>query len=375
MERLAGKKSLKGLEGILYKEKGKIVHNPPRPFEDINNFPDIPYDLINVEDYLDNFDGLRAVFYVTSQGCPFRCKFCAEPLVFKQRWSSLSNDRILKDWEMLQKKYGIEFIIIGDDNFFVNEAKVKDFCKKFIAKKMPLKWGRVAGRVRQMLQFSDETWQLLKDTGCTDIQVGAETGDQNVLDYIGKELTVDEIVRFIEKSRKFGIKATPAFILGLPTPDFKKASSKETKQLLKRQWNAFFDVLDRCYGEKKDYDEIRLFAYDPYPGNPLYDLSCELGFDAPKKLEEWGVIRPAPWIEESLREKIRMLQYYLFPYARDAYQERHIKKFKLLQKFFHKSAGLRWKHRFFALPLEYKMYRAYTGLRTKITGQTVTEHV
>ncbi len=374
VERLVTKKDLKGLPGIIYKDKsGKIIHNPERPFEDINNFPDIPYDLINIDDYVDNFDGLRAAFYVTSQGCPFKCKFCAEPLVFKQRWSSLSNERILKDWEYLSKK-GIEFIIIGDDNFFVNEKKVKDFCEKFIAKKLPLKWGRVSGRVRQMLAFSDETWQLIKDTGCTDIQVGAETGDQNVLDYIGKELTVDEIVQFIERARKFKIKATPAFILGLPTEEFRKASSKEIQKLLDKQWNAFFDVMDRCYKDHKDYDEIRLFAYDPYPGNPLYDLSCELGFDAPKKLEEWAIIRPAPWIKESLREKIRMLQYFLFPYARDGYAGRHIKKFKLLQKLFHKSAQWRWKHRFFALPIEYKMYRAYTNLRTKKTGQSATDH-
>lgn len=375
IDRLSTKKSLKGLQGIVYKEKnGEIIHNPPRPFEDINNFPDLPYDLINIEDYIDNFDGLRAAFYVTSQGCPFRCKFCAEPLVFKQRWSSLSNDRILNDWEYLSKKHNIEFIIIGDDNFFVNEEKVKDFCKKFIAKKLPLKWGRVSGRVRQMLAFSDETWQLMKETGLTDIQIGAETGVQDVLDFVEKQLTVDEVVQFIERARKFGIKVTPAFILGLPTPEFKKASPEKIQSLLKTQWDAFFDVMDRCYANNKDYDEIRLFAYDPYPGNPLYDLSCELGFDAPTKLEEWSTIRPAPWITDDLREKIRMLQYYLFPYARDNYADRHIKKFRLLQKLFHKSAQWRWKHRFFGLPVEYKMYRLYTSLRTMRTGESATEH-
>jgi len=374
VEALDKKKPLEKVLGISFKKGGKIVHNKPRPFEDINNFPDLPYDLVDVEEYVDNFDGLRAMFYVTSQGCPFSCKYCAEPMVFKQHWSVLSNDRILKDWKFFAEKHNIEFIIIGDDNFFVGEARVKDFCKKLIEMRLPLKWGRVSGRVRQMLAFSDETWQLIKDSGLTDIQIGAESGLQEVLDFVNKQMTVDEVVQFIEKTRQFGIKATPALILGLPTDKFRGLSQKEVGRELDRQWNAMFDLLDRCYSKRRDYDEIRLFAYDPYPGNPLYDLSCELGFKPPKDLEGWSVIRPAPWIQDKLRERIKMLQYFLFPYARDGYQDRHIKKFKLLQKFFHKSAQWRWKHRFFALPLEYKMYRAYTGIRTMITGKSATEH-
>ena len=374
VEAIEKKESLEGVLGISFKKDGKIIHNPPRPFEDINKFPELPYDLIDIENYVDNFDGLRAMFYVTSQGCPFPCKYCAEPMVFKQRWSALSNDRILKDWKFFVEKHNIEFIIIGDDNFFIGEARVRDFCEKLIKMKLPLKWGRVSGRVRQMLAFKDETWQLIKDSGLTDIQIGAESGLQEVLDFVNKQMTVDEVVQFIEKTRQFGIKATPALILGLPTDKFKGVPDKEVQRQLDRQWNAMFDLLDRCYGKHRDYDEIRLFAYDPYPGNPLYDLSCELGFEAPKNLEGWSVIRPAPWIPDKLRERIKMLQYFLFPYARDAYQDRHIKKFKLLQKFFHKSAQWRWRHRFFALPLEYKMYRAYTDARTKMTGKSATEH-
>ena len=116
------------------------------------------------------------MFYVTSQGCPFKCKYCAEPMVFNQRWSVLANDRILKDWKFFVEKHNINFIIIGDDNFFVGEKRVKDFCEKLIKMKLPLKWGRVSGRVRQMLAFSDETWELMKKSGLTDVQIGAESG-------------------------------------------------------------------------------------------------------------------------------------------------------------------------------------------------------
>jgi len=373
-QRLASKKPLKGLLGISYKQGGKIIHNQDRPFEDLNNFPPIPFDLVDIEDYVNYSDGMRAMLYVSSQGCPFNCKFCSEPLVFKQRWSALSNDRILKDWEFLSKKHNIEVILICDDNFLINEKRVQDFCKKLIAKKLPLKWGRVQGRVRQMLAFKDQTWRLLEKSGCLDIQIGAESGLQEALDFINKQMTVDEVVQLVEKTRKFSIKIVPNLILGLPLPKFKNASKKEIKKMLDVQWNAMLDLFDRCYGEHRDYDDIKLYAYQPYPGNPLYDLTCELGFKAPKSLEEWGVIRNAPWVDKKMKDRIRMMMYFIFPYARDGYEERHIKRFKLVQKLFHKTAIWRWKHRFFALPIDYRMYRVYTYLRLLLTGVTATEH-
>ena len=106
----------------------------------------------------------------------------------------------------------------------------------------------------------------------------------------------------------------------------------------------------------------------------MYDLACELGFDPPKNLEGWGVIKPAPWIDEKMRDKIRMILYYLFPYANDRYEEKHSKKFRLVQKTFHHLARWRWKHRFFGFLLDYKLYRAYTSLRTMATGESATEH-
>ncbi len=375
VERLAAGQSLKGLLGTSYKDKsGKIIHNNDRPFEDINNFPPLPYGLVNVEDHVEYVDGKRSMFYITSQGCPFTCKFCAEPLVFRQRWSALSNDRILKDWQFLVEKHNIEYMMVGDDNFFINEKKVQDFCKKLIRKNLPLKWGRAQGRARQMLAFSDETWRLIRESGCTDVQFGAETGSQEILDFINKNLTVGESVQFIERARRFKIKVLPALILGLPTEKFSNASQEQINGFLDEQVHSMFDLLDRCYASKKDYDEIRLYCYIPYPGNPLYDLACKLGFPQPKKLEEWSRIKTAPWIPKKILGLRKQLNDFYFPYARDGYLERHIKRFRFLQKIFHRTSLWRWRHRFFRFPVEYAMYRLYTGTRTMLTGSTATEH-
>ena len=47
---LEHKQSLKNIKGLIYKTKtGKIISNPPRPLESLDNFPAIPYHLIDAE--------------------------------------------------------------------------------------------------------------------------------------------------------------------------------------------------------------------------------------------------------------------------------------------------------------------------------------
>ncbi len=374
IERLAEKKSLKGLLGVSYKEGGKIKRNEDRPFEDINNFPPISYNLVNLEDYISTFNGMRGMVSFTSQGCPFNCKFCAEPLVYKQQYSALSNDRILDEWEFFVKEHNIKFVGITDDNFFVNEAKIIDFCQKLLKRKLGVKWGKACGRVRQMLAFKDSTWQLIADAGCMDIEIGDESGIQSTLDFINKQLSVEEIVEFTNKCRKYGFEVMHNWLYGIPLPQFKTMNKKEINAWIWKEWLAMFDVMDKCHHKYKDYDEVRVCPYYPYPGNPLFDLSCELGFKPPTKLENWANLKPAIWLDDSWNDKRRMLLHFIFPYASDFYAERHMKKFRLVQRFFHETAKFRWKYRYFGFPLDYRLYEFYTNFRMKITGVSATEH-
>ena len=54
---------------------------PPRPLRDLNEFPAHDYSLIPVERYF-ALKGARQIDYISSQGCRFRCAFCADPAVF-----------------------------------------------------------------------------------------------------------------------------------------------------------------------------------------------------------------------------------------------------------------------------------------------------
>ena len=42
------------------------------------------------------FRASRRLDYCSSQGCPFECSFCADPMVYRQRWSGLRAERVVE---------------------------------------------------------------------------------------------------------------------------------------------------------------------------------------------------------------------------------------------------------------------------------------
>jgi len=89
LERLTCNKSLFGLQGVCYKENGTVKLNTERHLADINSFPPFDYDLIDVKGYK-KLSGKNQIDYISSQGCRFRCAFCADPAMYKRGWHGYS---------------------------------------------------------------------------------------------------------------------------------------------------------------------------------------------------------------------------------------------------------------------------------------------
>src|SRR4051812_36699295 len=66
---------------------------PRRPTRDINDFPEHDYGLVAVERYF-ALKRERQLDYLTSQGCRFRCTFCADPTVYGRAWFGLEPARV-----------------------------------------------------------------------------------------------------------------------------------------------------------------------------------------------------------------------------------------------------------------------------------------
>lgn len=153
------------IPGLTYKKDGKPVSCPDREFEDINNFPALPYNMVDLEKYIVKTGlGSRTTHYFSSQGCPNKCAFCSEPLVNKRRWSGLNAVRVVDDIEWLVKSRDINGVILVDSEFFVNNERARQICKGLIDRKLGIKWGGVNGAIRDLIRFDEELWNLLKES-------------------------------------------------------------------------------------------------------------------------------------------------------------------------------------------------------------------
>lgn len=309
---LAQGKSFDNVLGITFKKDGKIIDNPPRLWKSINDFPPLPYHLLNktMDRYLKKSAfAEKNLSYITSSGCPFCCSFCfLAANAETSRWDAYPPERVVKEIENLVQTYNIDGIEIRDSNFFVNPKRVKDICLGLINNKIKINLSCVNGRAEQLIKYDDQMWRLLKEAGIKEILIGAESGDQAMLDLINKKSTVEAILACEEKAKRFKINTVNSFMTSFPPPT---ANSQEIKRFLKDELNKTVGLISEIF-QINPLANILLFFYTPYPGTPMYRLSVEKGFKEPANLEGWGQIdldkKVTPWTSPQHYKKVLLLE-------------------------------------------------------------------
>lgn len=354
------------IRGLTYKKGNNVISNPDRPIADINTFADLPYDLLNMEKYIHvSRIGLRTIEYVSSVGCTFDCGFCVEPKVYGRRWFPLKAERVVNEIEVLVRRFGVDSILLQETNFFMDEQRIKRICGGLIKKNIKIAWGDANGRAPQLVRYDKSTWQLMRESGCKNILIGAESALQSVLEYLNKRANIYDTIEVADISYKYGISVTFSMMVGMP-PDQKV---KVTPQ----QELAAIISLSRRIMAKSRLHIILVFAYTPYPGTLLYNRSLDTGFKAPGNLEQWGQVelhtRSTPWMK---LEDINLLDYltnFLFRYVSSSSHEYIRRQRNILKKLslglIYLDANFRWQINYFGLLWEYRVYMFILRLRSK----------
>lgn len=303
---LAGHRSLSGLEGISYKQGAKIFHNPVRQLLPVLETLKLSYDIIDVAQYIFKTGWAdRTIGIITSLGCPFSCGFCAVASVYKKKTFFRNLDYVMEEIDYLVERYNINGLTIDDDNFFVSKSRVIEFCEKLLSRPYRLAWDAGAHVGLLLKNYDDATLRLVKESGCKQLYIGAESGSEEVMERINKKATVRQTFEYVEKMRKHGIKSFLSTVVCFPG-----VTSEDIY--------ATMDMILKC----RDIDPnlgFRLFYYTPYPATPLYESALQLGMKEPQSLEEWSnhTLRKfkAPWISEAYRRQVRYFVFYYFPYS------------------------------------------------------------
>lgn len=335
LERFENKENLEGLKGISYKIEEEIVNNAERSMVDINAFPAFNYDLIDVNAYM-NLSGRKQIDYISSQGCRFRCTFCADPFMYKRGWYGFSAERMGDEIEALWKKYQFKHVHFQDETFFTNSKRVKAIAEEFIKRKLPITWFGTM-RADQGIRLEEEVWEICKKSGLEKIMIGMEAGTQEMLDWMKKDIKLHHVFESAEKCIKYKIAINFSVIVGFPGESESSIS-------------ATLDMVKKLREMSSDF-HMGIFYFKPYPGNKIADELIEKGYNFSSSLEEWSNFDyvgagKSEWISP---QKVKEIENFKF------YQNIAFNKKTPLKFIFQALAKWRLEHKNYQFPIERKM--------------------
>lgn len=269
-----------------------------RSMTDLNQLPPHDYSLIEVERYF-ALKGARQIDYISSQGCRFRCAFCADPAVFARGWSGLTPERVAEEVAALHDRYHFDDLAFQDETFFTSAKRVDALAGHLLDRALPITWTATL-RADQACRLGDELFAKAVRSGLRRVMVGVESGSQEMLDRLQKDMQLEQVRKAAELCARHDVGAIFNFIVGFPGES--EQSMHATLALAKalRRSNHAFDT--------------PIFYYRPYPGNPMAEQSAERGYVFPRGLEQWAdfdyVGGRGPWITEQQWEMVERFKFY-----------------------------------------------------------------
>jgi len=212
------KKTLDGVHGIFYRDTGEIKTGlPGYEIDDLDAIDFPSRHLVPQYSYgkrqiagVTFFAKGKITSMVSTRGCPFHCRFCVSKSIFK-KYRSRSAENVVREFEEISKEYDSVFVV--DDNFLSEKKRAEKIMDLLIEKKLHLEiW--IAGI--RVTDADKNLFKKMKTAGVKSIEFGIESGNQKVLDYYDKKITLDAVRRAVKLSKKTGFLTIGNFIVGAP---------------------------------------------------------------------------------------------------------------------------------------------------------------
>ena len=275
-DRLESGKSIEGVRGIAYIEKGGFVENGKGiPVENMDELPFPARHLVDFEKLYLTYPGVirgkwcKSTTMMTSRGCPYSCIYCGSHITNSRRVRRRSVDNVITEIKLLIKDYGIEGIFFVDDIFALDHKWTLEFCDKIMKQKIKIIWA-CQGRVDTV---NERVLIEMKKAGCVQMDFGVESGSDRILKILKKGATVAQTKEAFRLCKKVGIRSLATFIVNNPY---------ETKEDLQMTFDLAREI-------KPDFTTF--FFSTPFPGTELYELAMKEGwFEKDKKYsDEWNI--------------------------------------------------------------------------------------
>jgi len=198
---------------------GGVLYTPKRaPERHPDVFPLPAWDLLDVEPYRAAWTKAHGYFslnMVSTRGCPFHCNWCAKP-IWGQRYAMRSPASVADELALVKRTLRPDHIWFADDIFGLRPRWVAEFGREVAARDAAIPF-MIQSRVDLM---TEEAVSGLKQAGCAEVWMGAESGSQRILDAMEKGTRVEQIAVARARLGAAGIKAGFFIQFGYPGETF-----------------------------------------------------------------------------------------------------------------------------------------------------------
>lgn len=228
---IAGEGEYTFLELVKSIYRGNFDKITMSPQVDVNTLPFPARHLVNLKAYTRKVDGAPATSIITSRGCPYHCAFCDKAAHGEGiRFRSIQS--VVEEIKQVIEKYGISHFKFDDDCFTINRKRLYALLDEL--EKLDIRF-RCQGNART---DTYEDFVKLYKAGCRHIIFGVESGSQQVLDRINKQVTVEQNRQAINNAKEAGLIVRANLMIGNPAESWETV--KETIifmwQTLPQQW-------------------------------------------------------------------------------------------------------------------------------------------
>jgi radical SAM superfamily enzyme YgiQ (UPF0313 family) len=232
------------------------------------------------------------------------------PSVYKKikgkKWIAFDTDYVIDHIDYLMTKYDFQRLQIYDDDSFVDLHRMYDLFSEYVKREFhkKLKLDFRGARIDELDRMDDDFLRLMVKANVELLAIGVESGSNEILRAMNKDITVEQTIRVNQKLTKYpSLKPHYNFFCGVPGETIR--SLIQTKELL---LNLLSDN-PHCYlGVGADWK--------PLPGSAMTSKAVdEYKLSLPATLSEWAAIDSYdaekivhPWYTKEMNRMIRLLQ-------------------------------------------------------------------
>jgi anaerobic magnesium-protoporphyrin IX monomethyl ester cyclase len=244
---------IRGLSGIACFSGGKVVKaSGTNGLALARDAGLAAWDLVDMDRYRSVWmkaHGYFSLNMAASRGCSFRCTWCAKP-IWGNQYLQRNPLEVAAEMAHLKRTFNPDHIWFADDIFGFRVDWVTQFAAATRAAD-----AQIPFNIQTRADLLSERMALaLRDAGCKEAWIGAESGSQKVLDAMNKGTTVTEILTARARLKAVGIRV--GFFIQLGYIDEQLEDILATRDLL----------------ASAQPDEIGVSVSYPLPGTKFYDL-------------------------------------------------------------------------------------------------------